>query len=89
METVRVKLRTRDQGPIVLGKEKSVLTEGEYNVVKALLDAGEAGLSKDKLDEKSGHTDARKILSRLSKADPGWAAVIRMPGKAGRGYRIL
>jgi hypothetical protein len=89
METVRVKLRTRDQGPIVLGNEKSVLTDGAYNVVKALLDAGEAGLSKDKLDEKSGHPEARKFLTRLREADPDWAAVIQMPGKAGRGYRIL
>jgi hypothetical protein len=85
----RLELRGRDEGPIVLGKEKQPLTERQYNVVKALLDAGERGLSKDKLDEKSGHSEARKVLRALRRSDTDWAAVIHMPGKAGSGgYRI-
>jgi hypothetical protein len=85
----RVVLRGRDEGPIVLGKEKQVLTDREYNVVKALLDAGDRGLTKDKLDDKSGHSESRKVLKALRNADEDWAAVIQMPGKAGRGgYRI-
>jgi hypothetical protein len=87
--TQRVVLRGRDEGPIVLGKEKPVLTDREYNVVKALLDAGDRGLTKDKLDEKSGHSEARKVLKAIRDADEDWAAVIQMPGKAGMGgYRI-
>jgi hypothetical protein len=85
----RVVLRGRDEGPLVLGKEKPRLTDREYNVVKAVLDASEHGLTKDKLDEKSGHSESRKVLAALRDSDPDWAAVIQMPGKAGMGgYRI-
>jgi hypothetical protein len=88
-ERPRVVLRGRDESPLVLGKEKPPLTERQYNVIKALLDAGKHGLSKDKLDERSGHNEARKALRALRDSDADWAAVIHMPGKAGRGgYRI-
>ncbi len=83
-----MELRGQDQNPLVRGKAKPPLSFAEYNVVQALLNAGESGqsgLTKDKLDEKSGHTEARKILKRLRVSDPDWAAVIRFPGKAGRG----
>jgi hypothetical protein len=84
----RVVLRDRDKGPIVLGKSKPVLTKAQYNVVKALMDAGEAGLTKDTLVSKSGHQDARGILSRLAKRDKEWKNVIHFPGQPGGGYRI-
>ncbi len=85
-----VMLRRRDQGPIVRGKEKPVLTDREFNVIAALIAAGQRGLNKDKLDEKSGHSEARKVLRELRNSDPDWASVIHMPGKPGRGgYRIL
>jgi hypothetical protein len=88
-DTRRVVLRSRQEGPIVLGREKPPLTEREYNIIQALLEAGERGLSKDKLDEKSGHSEARKVLKTLRESDPDWEAVIQMPGKAGMGgYRI-
>jgi hypothetical protein len=45
-------------------------------------------LTKDQLDAKSGHSEARKILKRLATSDPDWAAVIQMPGLPGRRYRI-
>ncbi len=87
--TARLILRGRDECPIVLGKEKAPLTDRQYNVIKTLLDAGKRGLTKDKLDEKSGHPDARKVLKALQKQDEDWAAVIQMPGTAGKGgYRI-
>jgi hypothetical protein len=41
----RVFLRGREEGPLVLGKEKQKLSKARYDVVKALLDAGEAGLT--------------------------------------------
>lgn len=74
--------------PVVNGNVKPHLTEAEHNVLMALLEAGERGLSKDKLDEKSGHTDARKYLKNLAK-DDDWAAVILFPERKGRGgYRL-
>src|SRR5262249_44592170 len=56
--TPSVQLRGQGEEPIVLGKTKSKLTKPQYNVVKALLDAGETGFTKDELVTKSGHEDA-------------------------------
>ncbi len=72
----------------VLGKIKPPLTFAQYAVVIALLEAGEDGLTKDGLDARSGHSDARKILKRLHDSDLDWAAVIQMPGRSGCRYRI-
>lgn len=81
------------QGPgkpvFVRGKEKRALTMPQLCVVQALLAAGAKGLSKDELDRRSGITDARKVLQRLSASDPDWQAVIQLPGRAGVGYRII
>jgi len=74
--------------PIVLGKTKPRLTMARYNVVTALLDAGDKGLSKDSLVEKSGHEDAVGILKRLATLDPDWNAVIKLAGIPGGRYRI-
>jgi hypothetical protein len=87
-EKNRVELRGPAEGPIVLGKTKSKLTTAQYNVLKALLDAGEAGLTKDGLDRNSGHGDARKIMKRLAASDPDWNAVLSFPGTPGKKYRI-
>lgn len=84
----RVVLRGLSEGPIVCGKEKAPLTPAQYDVVKALLDAGDRGLSKDELDHKSDRGEARKILKRLADSDEDWKAVIPFPGKAGGRYRI-
>jgi hypothetical protein len=84
----RVVLRGLGAGPIVGGVEKRSLTLPQYDVVKAVLEAGERGLSKDALDRKSKHGDARKILKRLAESDADWKAVIHFPGRAGGGYRI-
>jgi len=84
----RVALRGREEEPIVLGKTKRKLTLPQYNVVKALLDAGDVGLTKDELVSKSGHEDARGILTRLAKKDPDWKQVIHFAGQTGGGYRI-
>src|SRR4051794_19961205 len=75
--------------PKVRGKLKPRLTYAQFNVVRALLEAGDDGLTKDELDTKSGHTEARKILKRLHDSDPDWAEVIQMPGIPGRRYRIV
>jgi hypothetical protein len=74
--------------PIVRGKQKEYLRSTQYNVVKALLQAGKAGLTKKQLVERSGHTDAVGILKRLANSDPDWKAVISLPRTSGKGYRI-
>jgi hypothetical protein len=84
----RVVLRGREEGPIVLGKPKRKLTTPQYNVVQALLDAGDGGLTKDELVSKSGHEDARGILTRLAEKDADWKEVIHFAGQTGGGYRI-
>jgi hypothetical protein len=64
------------------------LTTPQYDVVKALLDGGDAGLSKDELVSKSGHEDARGILKRLADSDPDWNEVIHFAGQPGGRYHI-
>lgn len=83
-----VELGQRDSFPRVRGKIKARLTFAQFNVLKALISAGEDGLTKDKLDEVSGHTDARKILKRLAQSDPDWDSVIQMALRPGCRYRI-
>jgi hypothetical protein len=85
----RVQLYGRSDPPLIDGTPSAALTAAQYDVVQALLAAGEKGLTKDALDRKSGRGDARKILSRLAKRDPKWEAVIAFAGKSGMGYRIL
>jgi hypothetical protein len=84
----RVELRGRSRGPLVDGKEKGLLTEPQYNVVLALLEAGESGLSKDELIKKSGHPSAVRILKNLSRSGPDWRSVILLPGRRGLRYRL-
>ncbi len=74
--------------PIVLGKRKNRLTQPRYDVITALLAAGDDGLSKDSLATDSGHGDAVGILKRLADSDPEWKAVIRLAGVPGGRYRI-
>jgi hypothetical protein len=84
----RVVLQGRGEPPIVQGKAKSRLTYAQYDVVEALLKAGDSGLSKDELAVKGRHPDANRILKRLADSDPDWGTVIQMAGKPGGRYRI-
>lgn len=79
----------RSECPVVNGIKKEQLTNPQFNVVMALLKAGEKGLSKDAMDSNSGHGESRKILKRLADSDADWESVISFPGKTGRGYRII
>jgi hypothetical protein len=83
-----VTLAGKTKQPIVRGKPKPVLRLAQFNVVKALVDAGDTGLTVDQLVQQSGHADARGILKRLADSDPDWRAVIHFPGKSGGHYRI-
>ena len=86
--TGSVRLFSRHEGPIVNGEEQNSLTHAQYDVLLALLKAGDKGLTKDALDRKSGHGDARAILKRLAEKDPDWESVISFPGTPGKGYHI-
>jgi hypothetical protein len=70
---------------MVLGTRKKPLTDGQYAVVSALLQAGEDGLTKDGLE--AVRPGARQILRRLKK-DADWDTVILMPGQTNGRYRI-
>ncbi|NLS93975.1 MAG: hypothetical protein GXX96_17585 [Planctomycetaceae bacterium] len=72
----------------VRGKPKRRLGKAQAKVLAVLYEAGEDGLSKDKVEIKSGHSDWRGILKRLRDSDPDWASVIHFPGKAHGRYRI-
>lgn len=74
---------------LVFGEEQSSITDPQYNVIDALIAAGERGLNKDELANKSGHGDAVRILKRISKLSDQWRKVIGLAGKAGGRYRIL
>jgi len=65
--------------PMVKGKQKPPLSKAAYDVVCALIRAGESGLTKDKLDTESGHGDARKIMKRMADGDRDWKAVLVFP----------
>jgi len=85
----KVMLFGPDKPPTVFGKVKrTLLSRAQHDVIKALIESGEDGLTKDTLISKSGRSDPRGILRRLMEKDRDWKRVIRFPGKPGRGYRI-
>lgn len=73
----------------VKGNEKAALTDPQYHVIQALLEAGSPGLNKDQLVKKSGHGDAVRILKRIARIDGDWQEVIGLAGKPGGRYRVL
>lgn len=77
-----------DQKPVVLGRPKKPLPPVKYLVVKTLLEAGEAGLSKPDLEARTGKAEAVKHLRLLRDSDDDWKAVIVMAGSPGNRYRI-
>lgn len=72
----------------VNGKETSV-TEGQWDVLQALVDVYPDTMTKDELVVSGNHTDAVNILKRLTKRDDHWAAVIKLAGSTGGGYGIV
>jgi hypothetical protein len=87
--TRRVRLNGQEQRPTVDGIPKKRLSQAQYNVLQALLESNDEGLSLDQMRRKSGHMDAPGILNRLAKSDPDWDSVISMAGIPGAGYRVL
>ncbi|MFH5804657.1 hypothetical protein [Alienimonas sp. DA493] len=79
--------RDRPLRPLVDSVERS-LTEPQWHVVKALVDAYPKGLTKKELIDKSGRGGAIIILETLLRK-PGWEDVIVRPGGPNKGgYRI-
>jgi hypothetical protein len=88
-----VVLRGQKNEPLVNGKPKPPLTHAQYSVIRFMIAAqvsgsNTQGVTKDDLEVKSGHGDARKILDRVRDSDPDWADVIRKVGKRGGLYQI-
>jgi hypothetical protein len=84
-----VRLGSRAEEPRVNGVSKPRLTTARFNIVKALLDAGETGLTGDELAKRSGHGGAVNTLKSLAASDPDWGGVIQLAGKPGGRYRII
>jgi integrase len=81
---------TRPGGPVrVYGRLKRELTIEQFNIVKLLLDAGEAGIgpalvAKAAKDERVG-AGWWQALNSLRKSDTDWARAIRFPGRRAGG----
>jgi len=88
-QSERVKLHAPDEEPEIDGLPVPKLPAAQYDVIKALLEAGRLGLGKDDLDNKSGHTEARKRLKATAEKSAAWKDVIVFPGTTGRKYRVL
>lgn len=69
----------------VNGRDKKALTDGQYAVLAALIEAGDEGLSKDAIE--GVRSSARRMLDDLRK-DSDWASVIVMPGQTNGRYRV-
>lgn len=84
-----VVLRGKAAGPLILGHEVSPVTSARYDVLQALVNAGEDGLTLTELVRQSGHGSARNVLKNLADSSSKWQQVILLPGAPGRRYRLL
>ena len=83
--TPAVRLGPPGEPCYVLGKQKKPLTEGQHVVIAAILEAGDEGMKKDRLE--CVRSSARRMLNDLRK-DEDWAKVILMPGQTNGRYRL-
>jgi hypothetical protein len=84
-----VVLHGQGKRPEVLGVEVDPLNASDYRIIQALLDAGDEGLSKDKIDAKANVTNGPTNLRRLRmQAERTWGLVIKMAGEKGKKYRV-
>jgi hypothetical protein len=85
-ESKLVKLFGQGKPPIVRGKKKQPLSKKQYELVAHLIQAGETGAKKSRLERI--YTDYWRSLKKLTKSDEDWDTVIHFPGKPHGGYRI-
>jgi hypothetical protein len=84
-----VSLGSSHREPVrVLTSSLKLKTKAQFDVISALLAAGDAGLTGDQLIVRSKHTDAVNVLGRVKSSAPAWYAVIHLPGPGGERYRI-
>src|SRR5262249_16082615 len=82
----RVVLGSCGQPCTVMGNQKRALRILAYKLIKALLAAGEMGLSKSELEAISSY--ARQTLKNPAADDSDWAQVLHFAGRTGMRYRI-
>jgi hypothetical protein len=89
MNDAPVVLQGKAKHCLVLGKKKPPLSDCEYAVVRALIEAFPRGIAPIELEKIAGD-GANKTIARLRKKDSGWAEVILMPSRSQRvGYRLI
>ncbi len=89
MNDAPVVLQGKSRHCLVLGKRKPPLSDCEYAVVRALLDAFPKGIVPAEMERIAGN-GAHETIARLRKKDSGWAEVILMPSRSRRvGYRLI
>ena len=89
MRDAPVVLHGKAKHCLVLGKKKPPLSDSEYAVVRALVNAFPKGIAPSDLEKIAG-VEAHETIARLRKKDSGWAEVILMPSRSRRvGYRLI
>lgn len=73
--------------PRVSGHLMKKLSNRRYDLIAALVEAGEDGLTKDCME--SVVPSARRMLKKLRHDDKHWRSAIQMAEETGQGYRIL
>jgi integrase len=75
---------SHEEAPIVLGHRLAKLTKKQWDVVKALFDAGPEGLSEEALTAVTGYGGCRKTLETVVLSHQHWGTIFR-EGTRGRG----
>ena len=84
----RVKLFGPHDPPLIDERPAAPLTAAQYRAVKALLDAGADGMTKDRLFAKCEGDPLKALRNRRDKPGSPWKAVDPFPGRTGGGYRF-
>ena len=80
--------RKKDLNVFIKGDGYYCLTEIRHSVIRALVEAGENGLTKDELTDRSGAEDGYGTFRQIKAKEP-WDVILQSPGKKGQGgYRI-
>lgn len=83
-----VVLRGPRERPLVRGTEVPQVTQTRYDILEALIEAGENGLSGRELKNRSRHSSAVNTLKSLARSSNAWGGAVVLPKKPGLGYRL-
>jgi hypothetical protein len=81
-------LSGRRYNPLVMGLLCPLLTDAQFDVVQALLEAGPTGLSMKQLATITGRKAPQTTAKYLKDSGPPWSEVIHLAGKPYGRYRI-